>query len=136
MTTSRRKFMKTGALAGAVDHDRTEAHHRLDTKPAGDLGAGFHHQRRPDGDDLVDIAMPVDGALDPVADDALDAGRAIVRTQDQFVADRFELLLPENQALGTKPKHADDVGTILFEATRLRENRGNAQPSANADDLL
>src|SRR5450759_4137804 len=120
----------------AIDHDWVEADDRLDRMRARDFNAGLHHDGRADRHDLVDIFVPRDGKLDAVADEALHPGRPVVGAQDQLVATLSELVRPENQALGAETEHPDHIGAVLFESTRLRVDRRDAQAATDADDLF
>ena len=85
------------AHSGAVDHHRVQAHHRADAVRAGRLGASLHHDRRADGDDLLDVGVPGDRLPDALGDEALDARRAVVGADDQLVAAGAELVFPEDR---------------------------------------
>jgi hypothetical protein len=55
---------------------------------------------------------------------------------DELVAALSELGLPEDQILGPEPDDADDVGTTLFESSRLGIDWRHAQSATHADHLL
>ena len=123
------------AHAGAIDHDRVEADGGLDPVRAGGFGAGLHHDRRTDGDDLVDVGVTGDGRLDAPGHQALETDRPIVGADHEFVADRAELVLPEDQIAAPEADHADDVGAGLLEPARLGINRRHPEAAADADHL-
>ncbi len=75
----------------------------------------------------------LDGQLDAVGDEALDAHRAVVGAQDQLVTHAGELLLPEHEALGAEAQHADDLGAALLISAGQGVHRRHAQPAAHAD---
>jgi hypothetical protein len=122
--------------AGAVHHHRIQADHGLDALRARGVGAALHHDRRADGHHLVDVGVLGHRLLDARGDQALDAGRAIVGADDQFIAAGAELVFPEHQRLVAKAQHADDVGTAFLVGAGLRVDRRHAQPAAHADHLL
>ena len=123
------------AHSGAVDHDGIEADHGLDAGRPGDLGAGLHHYRGTDGEDLVDVGMAAQRLGEAVGHEALEAGGAVVGAEDQLIAILAEFLLPEDKRLRAKADDADDVAAVLLEGAQLREDRGDAQAAADADDL-
>ncbi len=103
---------------------------------AGHFGTGPHHDRRADGDELANVGMRGDREPDALRHRPLDARRAVIRADDQFVAAAAKLVFPEDQLAVAKPDDADDEGASLLETTRLRKYRRHAQPTACADDLL
>src|SRR6516164_2278315 len=124
------------AHTGTVNHDGVETNHRLDSVRTGYLGARLHHERWPNGDDLIDVRVRRNCELDPIAHESLDADRAVVSAQQQLIAARTKLVLPEDQILAAETENADDVGAVLLEAASLRKDRCHPQTAANAYDLL
>jgi hypothetical protein len=75
----------------------------------GGLRAALHHDRRADGDALVDVRVPLDRLADTLGHHALDACRAIVGADDELVAHGAKLVLPEHQLAIAEADHADDA---------------------------
>ena len=95
----RREHAAAAAHAGAVDHQRVEAHHGLDPVRPGRLGDGLHHPRRPDRQHEVDLPARLDQLLELVGHEALAAVAAVVGRDQELVADRADLLLEDHQLL-------------------------------------
>src|SRR6516225_5125988 len=124
------------AHAGAVDHHGIEADHRLELVCARRLAAALHHERRPDRHRLINVGMALQRLTDSLGDEPLEAGRAVVGAQDQLVATGAELVLPEDQVAAAKTENANDGGPALFMRARLRVDRSDAEPAADAHDLF
>src|SRR5436190_2120720 len=124
------------AHAGAVDHHLVQAHHRADAVRARRLGAALHHDRRADGDDLVDVGVLRDRLADALGDESLDSRPAVVRADDHLVAAGAELVCPEDKRLAAKTDDADHVGAALVIRARLRKDGRDAEAAADADGLL
>ena len=99
------------------------------------VGASLHHDHRADGDDFVDIPMALDRLFEAESDEALDADRAVVGADDEFIAAGAELVVPEDEVLVAEANDADDVGAGFLVSAGLRIDRRDAEAAADADDL-
>ena len=124
------------AHAGAVDHHGVQAHQRLDVPGPRDFRAGPHHDRRADRNRFVDVRMRGKRLLHALGDEALDAGRAVVGADDQLIAHRAELFLPEHHALVAESDDADHVGAVARIGAGLRIDGGHAEAAADAQHFL
>ena len=116
------------AHAGAVDHHRVEADHRLDPVRPGRLGDRLHHPGRPDRQHEVDLPARLDQGLELVGHEPLEAVGAVVGRDQQLVADRADLLLEDHQLLVPRSDDRDHVvaGLLHGPGRRVGDRRADA----------
>ena len=98
------------------------------------LGHGAHHDERPDGEDPVDVLVPLDQARERVGHLAVHAVAAVVRGDDELVAEAAHLVLQDQEVLLPRPNHPDDVVAGLAMPAEQVVQHGDAGAATDAHD--
>ena len=118
----------------AVDHDRIEAHYRLEVVGSGRLRNRPHHDDGADREDQVDLLLFIDQLLQFVGDKPMVAVRAVVGRHEKLVADRFHLIFEDEHLLGTGPDDRYDLVPRLVKRLGDGIDGCDADTAADTDD--